>query len=121
MLRAYYVIAFLTIYILTHASRSVFMYRAIGKFKTRHSSTGPVPELYTIVSKLLHLARTPLVPVFVFDGPNRPIVKRGKHVKVREHWLVESFKAFADALGFYTLDVCDSHLSLCTHSTHLTL
>lgn len=64
-----------------------------------------MPELQDIISKLLHLAQTPLTAIFVFDGPERPSVKRGRNTVFRTHWLVQVFKEFIEVMGFLCLDV----------------
>ena len=42
----------------------------------------------------------PFLPLFVFDGPKRPKVKRGKRISGGKHWLVDSVKAVIEAFGF---------------------
>jgi len=46
------------------------------------------------------LAQMPLTAHFVFDGPQRPSVKRGTHVKGTDHWSTGPFKTILDAFGF---------------------
>ncbi|KAJ7822021.1 hypothetical protein B0H14DRAFT_2598822 [Mycena olivaceomarginata] len=45
-------------------------------------------------------ARLPFIPVFVFDGPGHPSLKRGKLVKGNDHWLVQPFQQMLDGFGF---------------------
>jgi len=42
----------------------------------------------------------PFLPIFVFDGPKRPKIKRGKAIGGKEHWLVNNLRAVLDAFGF---------------------
>jgi len=42
----------------------------------------------------------PFLPIFVFDGPKRPKIKRGKAVGGKEHWMVNSLRTVLDAFGF---------------------
>lgn len=42
----------------------------------------------------------PFLPIFVFDGPKRPKIKRGKVVGGKEHWMVNSLRTILDAFGF---------------------
>lgn len=42
----------------------------------------------------------PLTVHFVFDGPERPSVKRGIHVRGTDHWSTDSFKTILDVFGF---------------------
>jgi Holliday junction resolvase YEN1 len=51
----------------------------------------------------------PLLPLFVFDGPKRPSVKRGKKVGGNAHWLTTGMKNIIAAFGFEwrTVRVCE--------------
>jgi hypothetical protein len=42
----------------------------------------------------------PFLPLFIFDGPKRPKVKRGKRISGEKHWLVDSMKGMIDAFGY---------------------
>lgn len=42
----------------------------------------------------------PFLPIFVFDGPKRPKIKRGKAVGGKEHWMVNNLRTVLDAFGF---------------------
>ena len=42
----------------------------------------------------------PLTAHFVFDGSERPSVKRGMHVKGTDHWSTEPLKTILDSFGF---------------------
>ncbi|THG96194.1 hypothetical protein EW026_g5600 [Hermanssonia centrifuga] len=67
-----------------------------------HSANGKEgenPELRTILFKCTKLMRKPFLPLFVFDGPYRPDVKRGKHINKAAHWMVAGMQAIFTALG----------------------
>ncbi|KAF9037851.1 hypothetical protein BDZ89DRAFT_1035729 [Hymenopellis radicata] len=64
-------------------------------------SNAEVKELLRHLVKLLNFA---IVPLFVFDGPERPKLKRGKRVVHSPGWLIGIFKELIDAFGFYHLD-----------------
>jgi Holliday junction resolvase YEN1 len=42
----------------------------------------------------------PFLPLFIFDGPKRPKIKRGKRISGEKHWLVDSMKGIIEAFGF---------------------
>lgn len=43
---------------------------------------------------------TPFLPLFVFDGPKRPNVKRGKKIGKEAHWMVNGMKDIIEAFGY---------------------
>ncbi|KAL1746854.1 PIN domain-like protein [Schizophyllum fasciatum] len=67
----------------------------------RHVQTGRNAALKTLFYILCHFGRIPATLVFVFDGPNKPKFKRGKKVVHHELLLIDFFKQFIDAFGFY--------------------
>ncbi|KAJ7616026.1 PIN domain-like protein [Roridomyces roridus] len=69
--------------------------------KPHHAQMGSNPELRALLYKLLQLIQAGVVAVFVFDGPHRPSVKRGKQVKTKPHWLVEGFVKMIEMSGFH--------------------
>ncbi|KAF8188688.1 PIN domain-like protein [Pholiota molesta] len=77
--------------------------KAVGRGTgTRAGENSAVRVLFYRLCRLLTL---PIIPVFVFDGPDRPSKKRGKRVlsaKARRklHWLSTPFQKFIDAFGF---------------------
>ena len=80
----------------------------------RHAQMGENPELKALFYRLANLLHMCTIPVFVFDGPNRPSEKRGKKVIAKPHWLTTRFKEFINAFGFFVHDV--SPWSSHTHS-----
>jgi Holliday junction resolvase YEN1 len=74
----------------------------------RHAQAGRNPELHTLFYKLAWLLNSTAVPVFVFDGAGRPSMKRGRHVRQAEHWLVEDFQKLINAFGFFSHQVCSN-------------
>lgn len=52
----------------------------------------------------------PFLPLFVFDGPKRPSVKRGKRVSGNNHWLTTGMKNIIEAFGFEWRTVSNGYL-----------
>lgn len=77
-----------------------------------HTQLGPQAELRALFGRLAHLAKIPVTPVFVFDGPSRPKIKRGKQVGVIPHWLTQRFVELVEAFGFIAHMVCSLSVSL---------
>ncbi|KIK03878.1 hypothetical protein K443DRAFT_131120 [Laccaria amethystina LaAM-08-1] len=65
----------------------------------RHSASKN-PELATLYVRCCRLLDKPIRPYFVFYGPKRPSVKRGKHVRGNPHWIERDFKKMLVAFGF---------------------
>ncbi|KAF8170851.1 PIN domain-like protein [Mycena galopus ATCC 62051] len=74
---------------------SGWMYRAC----CLHGNTES-PELVALFSRCSRLFRLPFIPIFVFDGPERPRVKRGKVIRGNDHWLTRDFQLMLDCFGF---------------------
>lgn len=53
---------------------------AIWNFQTQSGQGGKNPALRTLFFRLLKLLALPIHPVFVYDGKNKPLTKRGKTV-----------------------------------------
>lgn len=73
---------------------------SIWFFHAAYGREGENPELRTLFFRCARLMAMPLLPVFVFDGPKRPSVKRGKRVNGSAHWLVSGMKEIIQAFGF---------------------
>ena len=65
-----------------------------------YGKEGENPELRTIFFRLTRLLKLPFLPLFVFDGPMRPDVKRGKLIDKKPHWMVDGMKRMVEAFGF---------------------
>jgi len=65
-----------------------------------HTQKGENPELRTLFFKFCRLLKAPVTLVFVFDGPDRPPVKRGKAVIHQPPWLLDHLKTLIRAFGF---------------------
>lgn len=65
-----------------------------------YGKEGENPELRTIFFRLIRLLKHPFLPLFVFDGPMRPDVKRGKLIDKKPHWMVDGMKKMVEAFGF---------------------
>ncbi|KAJ7236087.1 PIN domain-like protein [Mycena haematopus] len=74
---------------------SGWMYRACA----RHGITES-PELVALFSRCSRLFRLPFIPIFVFDGPERPRVKRGKLIRGNDHPLARPFQSMLEGFGF---------------------
>ena len=75
----------------------------------KSSKEGENPELRTIFFRLTRLLKLPFLPLFVFDGPMRPDVKRGKMIDKKPHWMVDGMKRMIEAFGFEWRTVCLSN------------
>lgn len=61
---------------------------------------GENPGLRVLFYRCATLMRCPFLPLFVFDGPNRPEYKRGQKVNTKSHSLVSGMKKIVEAFGF---------------------
>lgn len=73
---------------------------SIWFFHAAYGREGENPELRTMFFRLARLLTTPILPVFVFDGPKRPSFKRGKRIGGKQHWLTDGMKNIIGAFGF---------------------
>lgn len=65
-----------------------------------HSKGGENPELRLLFFRLCSLARLPFLPLFVFDGDQRPKVKRGSKMgKSGSHNLTSGMKRLLEIFG----------------------
>lgn len=75
-------------------------------FATGHANRGENPELRTFFNKLVRLSKLPVQIIFVFDGNQRPDIKRDTRVIDREHFLYKGMVQFIEAFGFQHHVVC---------------
>ncbi|KAJ6530470.1 hypothetical protein DFH09DRAFT_1093516 [Mycena vulgaris] len=82
---------------------SIWMSQCTAVFQSPglHLQAGENPELCALFYKICELSKYCVTAIFVFDGPGRPDIKRGKQVIDRPHWLTEHFQAMISAFGFY--------------------
>jgi Holliday junction resolvase YEN1 len=83
---------------------------SIWFFHAAHGREGENPELRTLFFRCAKLISAPFLPLFIFDGPKRPNVKRGKKTSGEKHWLVDSMKKIIEAFGFEWRMVCSMFL-----------
>jgi holliday junction resolvase YEN1 len=69
-------------------------------FSHNHAQFGQNPELRTLFYRLAGLLCYCADFVFVFDGPHRASIKRGKKVKTTPHWLTSGMQEMLTAFGF---------------------
>ncbi len=78
------------------------MYQAHTAIHTPGSRfAGENAVLQVLFFKLTRLLRNCVIPIFVFDGPCHPSVKREKNVVQRRDWLADYFKQLIAAFGFH--------------------
>lgn len=80
-------------------AQSIWFFHALSTHSTENH------ELQLIFFRMARLLRHPCNILFVFDGPGRPLIKRGHARSQRFHWLEESSKRLADAFGFLWVQV----------------
>ena len=73
---------------------------SIWFFHAAYGRDGENPELRTLFFRCARLMNTPFLPLFVFDGPKRPNVKRGKKINKDAHWMVSGMKNIIEAFGY---------------------
>src|ERR1700761_2992662 len=66
---------------------SGWIYRAVHKHGYTES-----PELVALFARCSRLFQLPFIPIFVFDGPGRPNIKRGRRIRGNDHWLTGHFQ-----------------------------
>ncbi|KAJ6483023.1 PIN domain-like protein [Mycena vulgaris] len=76
----------------------------IAAIKCTKYHKGDTGALKTFFFKLCHLQKAAVTPVFVFDGPGRPNVKRGKKVTQEPLAFTEQLKRLIKSFGFYFYD-----------------
>ncbi|KAI0077668.1 hypothetical protein K474DRAFT_1690761 [Panus rudis PR-1116 ss-1] len=73
---------------------------SIWFYHATYGREGENPELRTLFFRCARLMSTPFLPLFVFDGPKRPSIKRGKRISGKDHWMVQGMQKIIDAFGF---------------------
>lgn len=73
---------------------------SIWFYHATYGREGENPELRTLFFRCSRLLGIPLLPLFVFDGPKRPSMKRNKKISGKSHWLTEGMKNIIEAFGF---------------------
>lgn len=73
---------------------------SIWFYHATYGREGENPELRTLFFRCSRLLGIPLLPLFVFDGPKRPSMKRNKKISGKAHWLTEGMKNIIEAFGF---------------------
>ncbi|KAF8867982.1 PIN domain-like protein [Mucidula mucida] len=91
-------------YIVVGINACLWIQRILHGQNMRHVYKGSNAEVKELLRQLARLLNYTIVPLFVFDGPERPNVKRGKKVVYSPGWLVRIFKELIDAFGFYHHD-----------------
>ena len=79
---------------------SLWMHSICNVFTYNHAGVGESPEIRTIFYRLVTVSQMLLHAHFVFDSPQRPKLKRGKHVKSAPHFLTRRFQELISAFGF---------------------
>jgi len=73
---------------------------SIWFFHAEYGREGENPVLRTLFFRCATLMHTTFLPIFVFDGPKRPDVKRGKKINRTSHKLIPGMKQIVEAFGF---------------------
>ncbi|KAL0956996.1 hypothetical protein HGRIS_003096 [Hohenbuehelia grisea] len=80
---------------------SIWLNQAQATTLHRSYNRGQNPELLQLFHRMCNLLKFLLIPVFVFDGPQREAVKRNTNVSTDEHILTEPFENLINVFGFY--------------------
>ncbi|TDL18318.1 PIN domain-like protein [Rickenella mellea] len=81
---------------------SLWFHQAQHPFVVGHASAGRNPELRVLFRRLALYSKLPATVLFVFDGPQRPAIKRKTNVIPTEHWIATDFRKLINAFGFHT-------------------
>ena len=80
---------------------------SIWFFHAEYGKEGENPVLRTLFFRCATLMRTTFLPIFIFDGPKRPDVKRGKKINKTSNKLIPGMKQIVEAFGFEWRTVSD--------------
>ncbi|KAJ4479219.1 hypothetical protein J3R30DRAFT_3882938 [Lentinula aciculospora] len=73
---------------------------SIWFFHAEYGKEGENPELRTLFFRCAQLLSQGFLPLFIFDGPLRPDIKRGKRINKSANKLVTGMQAIIEAFGF---------------------
>ncbi|KAJ3873050.1 PIN domain-like protein, partial [Lentinula edodes] len=73
---------------------------SIWFFHAEYGKEGENPELRTLFFRCAQLLSQGFLPLFIFDGPLRPDIKRGKRINKSANKLVTGMQAIIKAFGF---------------------
>jgi holliday junction resolvase YEN1 len=73
----------------------------------QYGQGGKNPDLRLLFFRCANLMRTTFLPLFVFDGPHRPDIKRRNKVNRTSHRLIPGMKQIVEAFGFQWRVVSD--------------
>ncbi|KAJ7595051.1 hypothetical protein C8J56DRAFT_885473 [Mycena floridula] len=85
---------------------------SIWFFHAEGGKEGENPQLRTIFFRCASLLRSPLLPLFVFDGPDRPSFKRNKRIDRAPNKLIAGTKAIIEAFGFEAPGEAEAELAM---------
>lgn len=80
---------------------------SIWFFHAEYGKEGENPVLRTLFFRCATLMRTTFLPIFIFDGPKRPDIKRGKKINKTSNKLIPGMKQIVEAFGFEWRTVSD--------------
>jgi hypothetical protein len=81
---------------------SIWMYQVDRAIQYGNTGRGPNPHLRALFYKLAALLELPIRGVFVFDGPERPDLKRNTRVVTHGHWLTPQFLQLIHFFGYHS-------------------
>jgi len=107
--------------IIVGVDASIWFTQAQFAFRAGHAQAGENPELRAIFYKLAHLLQIPITPLFVFDGAQRPSMKRGVRVVKKPNWLTKPMQELISAFGFeyYTAPAEAEAELACLNEAHI--
>jgi hypothetical protein len=103
------ILFFPTTQIFTDVLHSIWLVTCCSAFRYGHHNAGENPEMRTLFYRLCRLLRVHQLVIFVFDGKQRPEIKRGKKVKKTAHWLEAALIEMVKLFGFFAHEV--THIS----------